>query len=167
MMNTAGKQKAFADNWRWQEQQYSLIEKVLLRNAMHLIKIDVASQQDDMQRATDFVVTMRGGAVAVRIRKDTKYRDFTIRAKMASGYKTELDKLRQGFGDFYLYLWTEHGALVEYWLMDLHRLRASGMLDGERNIKWNVDRGSAFIALSLAELQNAGAIMNREVFGGR
>ena len=95
---------SFRQDFSWQAKFYPSIKKILMDNASKLIKIDIASSEQDMQRATDFIVMVNGGAVSVRIRRNiaNSYRDLTIRSKRPNGCETELQKIKKGFADFYL-----------------------------------------------------------------
>ena len=44
------------------------IVDILKQNAMHMIDVRIAEPEEDTKRATDFVITVAGGDVAVRIR---------------------------------------------------------------------------------------------------
>lgn len=152
----------FSKNFDWQKKFYPQVFGILKRNALHIVKVEVSNEEQDTKQATDFVVSVKGGRVAVRIRSDVakQYRDFTIRAQMRSGYETELQKIKKGFADFYLYIWTEQDSIVDWILVDLKTMRESGLLDGERRLRWNKDGGSAFIAFAISELQRVGALLS-------
>lgn len=67
-----------------------------------------ASLVEDQRRNTDFDLEFSAGdiRVAARLRKprDARYMpEFTIRSARPSGTKTELDKVREGWGDFLFY----------------------------------------------------------------
>lgn len=83
--------------------------------------------------------------VAVRVRRWTcPYRDFTIRDALPSGHITELQKLIEGHcADVYLYCW-EHNlypglAFKDWMLIDIPRLRASGLLQETHPGDYNPD----------------------------
>lgn len=75
------------------------------------IHIEVATNDDDWNKATDLVViSFRAMRLGVRVRRnDNLYNhaeSFTIRTHTRSGNpKSELLKFRQGWGDFMLYAW--------------------------------------------------------------
>lgn len=93
---------AFEKNFEWQKKFYPQVFTILRRNALHIVKVEVSNEEQDTKQATDFVVSVKGGRVAVRVRSDVakQYRDFTIRAKMRSGYETELQKFARGLRTF-------------------------------------------------------------------
>lgn len=155
--------RTFAGDFKWQEKYYPQIERILKMNASKIVKVSIADNDADTKEATDFVVTLKSGRIAVRIRKDIgdKYHDLTIRSKRRSGAETELHKIKKGYADFYLYIWTNAEVITDWWLVDINRLRTSGLLDIPRHETWNRDGGSAFIALVDTELERIGALVNK------
>jgi len=99
-----------------------------------------------------------------RIRKpNCGYRDLTIRAQVRSNGKTEIHKIRdEGKGDIYFYAWTYDNLGKEqmqcYMLVDLNKLRQSGLLDESRQITSNGD-GTGFVSYSKDELDRTGALL--------
>ncbi len=82
----------------------------LLYRAMELIGATLltpAPLELDIKQATDLVCWNAGNlAIACRIRKPVRpeYRNhFTLRSAVASGAKTELEKIREGYGDWFFY----------------------------------------------------------------
>jgi len=137
---------------------------------MHLLRIQIAPMADDLKRATDLVVTVEGGDIAVRIRRPScSYRDLTIRAWRRSGAKTEIDKIRKGFARWYLYAWSDgHYNLADWILVDLDNLRQSGLLNDERPIIYNPDRRTGFKAYTVKELAAQGCLVASSLYhGGR
>lgn len=154
---------AFDKDFNWQEKYYPLIKKVLLSNSMYIMRVDVADAYKDMKQATDFIVNIKGGTVAVRIRRKVgvQYKDITIRSKRPSGVETELSKIIKGFANYYLYLWTFEEEIVDWWLIDMDKVRTSKILEKPRHEIWNKDRSSAFIAIQAQELKNIEALINQ------
>lgn len=115
----------------------------------------------DTKEAADLIVLKaKDMTVAARVRRagyaDRYPYEFTIRSKRDSGAKTELAKLLEGWGDWFLY-GHEGGncALSRWWLIDLHEwrerlLRAgfTGSWGGLAQQKSNGD-GTAFFAFDL------------------
>jgi len=126
-----------------------------------MISIDDSSPEQDMKESTDLVVKTMGGKVAVRIRRpDCQFRDLTIRSWRANGAKTELPKIKEGFGDFYLYAWAgENGKLANWILVNLDSLRKSGLLENRETIP-NPDRITGFIAISVFELKKSNCLIS-------
>jgi hypothetical protein len=83
----------------------------------------------DMREATDLIVLhAKDMRIAVRLRRQGyagKYPgEFTIRYSRDSGADTELKKIVEGWGDWFFYGHTENDLIVEWVLIDLHKLRA-------------------------------------------
>lgn len=160
MINTSQTQQpTFKDNWNFQLNYYKTVETLLKRNAEYFISVSVATQEQDMKRATDFVVKIEGGDIAVRIRrKYYKYRDLTIRSKNGI-YKTEIDKLKEGWARYYLYCWeTDDSKIDEWMLVDMNMVRTMKLLEG-RQEKYNKDGKTAFICIPFHELNNNNCIL--------
>lgn len=138
-------------------------KEILEDNSKSFLSIEVSDEDKDTQEATDMVVNVIGGDVALRVRNaNLKYRDITIRSRSKHGGKTEIDKIKEGFADWYLYGWGRGGTVEEYVLFDLERVRNVGMLEARRNQIMNRD-GTGFINIEIGELQMAGCIVNKEV----
>ena len=125
---------------------------------MHIVNIQVATPEDDMKHSTDLKVTVNSGDIAVRIRRDTGFRDLTIRAKNGNA-KTELHKLREGFAQWYLYAWTKNGKISEWILVSIDAMRAAGLFSESRPVKMNTDGYTGFVCYQFHELENAGALI--------
>jgi hypothetical protein len=149
----------FDENWKFQQGHYCDIERIITENAMSFISVRIAENIEDLKQATDFVVEVIGGEVAVRIRRAHQhYRDLTIRA-VNRGWKTELDKIKDGFARFYLYCWTDFtGSITEYILVDCDAMRACGIL-GNRRVIMNRDGKTGFIAIPIGELSAGGCLV--------
>lgn len=135
--------------------------KILKKNSHHLINMNIADEHIDRTQATDIEIQVKGSAVGLRVREpECRFRDFTIRSRVKSGQSTELDKLKQGYGDYYLYSWGDgEGRITEYVLIDLHQVRKSGLLDIKRPERSNGD-GTKFISISLVELKRDNCILD-------
>lgn len=137
----------------WSDKRMAQVTKILKDNAMHIVKIEIAPETRDTKEATDLIIEVTGGSVAVRVRRsNTRYRDLTIRSRRPSGIPTELHKLREGFCDWYLYGWTDNGHISEWILVDLNQMRNTELFDKARREISNPDRSSWFVAISLGEL---------------
>ena len=69
----------FNRNWDWQLNLMDDIKNILKSQAMYIVDIQIANEEEDMKYSTDLKIKITAGDVAVRIRRDTPYRDFTIR----------------------------------------------------------------------------------------
>jgi hypothetical protein len=91
----------------------------------------------DMQQATDLIVLRaRDMTIAARMRRFGYAHiypwEITIRSIRDSGAKTELEKLREGWGDwmFYGHASEDGGGIERWFLIDLHAWRAEFIRDG-------------------------------------
>jgi len=153
----------FERNKKFERNKMPEVKMILQRHAGTIIRFEAASSEQDTQQATDLVVYVKTGAIGVRVRqfKSTgkKYRDWTIRCKSCSGYATEIDKLRAGWGDFYFYGWdNKNGHIDEYMLLDLAKVRDAGLLYVERKVIPNGD-GTSFISIDALELYEKGCLL--------
>ena len=115
--------------------------------------ISEAPIDEDMERNTDIVV-LHWDAVRIGCRvREFKYlsgygNEFTIRCKVKSGGKTEFDKIREGWGNYFFYGFADatNTKLAKWILGDLNALRRhiEQQKDPLKASKDNGD-GSAFI----------------------
>lgn len=155
----------FKRDWAWQEGFLPEVQRILLANATYLFTVSIASWQQDVKQATDMTITTGGKpkAIGVRLRRaEYGYRDMTVRANRVSGAKTELEKIQSGMGDAYLYGWTNGMHISEWMLIDLNRLRASGLLNAAP-LRHNKDHQTSFIAISYRTLRQYGCVLNANV----
>lgn len=152
-------------DWSWSDGFLPEVRRIIAMNALHLVTVNIASTHQDVKEATDMLLTISGTrSIAVRLRRAAyAQRDLTIRASRASGARTELDKIRAGYGDFYLYGWTNEHQISEWMLVDLHRLRASGLLSQKQYIQ-NDDRQTAFAVIPYETLANQRCVVNARVY---
>jgi len=149
----------YKDDRQWADSYLPVVAAILKSNAMHLVNITVAPPEQDATEATDMVVTVTGGTVAVRIRRDEcRWRDLTLRSWRASGHTTELAKVKAGFAKWYLYAWTTQGRITEWVLVDMDVARAT-VLQREWPQRTNPDGRTKFIAISREELRRAGCLV--------
>jgi hypothetical protein len=149
----------FQSNWDWHLEYIEQVKEILKNQAMHIVKIEVATPEEDMKQSTDLKIKITAGDVAVRTRRDNcKYRDLTIRAKNGNS-KTEIHKLREGYGDWYLYGWTSKNTISEWILVDLNIMRDYHIFDENRWIHMNTDGYTGFYSYSISELERYNAIV--------
>jgi len=148
---------------RWADQHLPEIERVIRSVAADIISIDVASDLADQSFATDYIVKVAAGDVACRIRRWQhwlRFHDFTLRCWRPSGVETEFAKIRKGYGRWYLYAWAKPDLAFGAWVVvDLDKLRDSGLLDMQHPSIPNINGSSRFIALSLALLDDHGCLL--------
>jgi hypothetical protein len=155
---------SYQQDRRWADSFTQQVVNIIRQNAMHIIDVREAELDDDTNKATDMVVSVTGGDVAVRVRRDkTVFRDLTLRSWRAFGVKTELQKIRDGFADWYLYAWTDGGVITEWILVSLEKLRESGILDMEHEEIVNVDGETSFVVIPIGELRQYNCIISSEL----
>lgn len=150
-------------DWAWSDTFLPDVKRVLGQCAIHLVEVEIATPQQDLTEATDMVATIKGfKTVAVRLRRATHMqRDLTIRTWRSSGAQTELDKIKRGYGHLYLYGWTLEHQISEWMLVDLARLRSSGLLNRYAFIA-NKNGETRFLAIPAQELRRAGCILTQQ-----
>ena len=152
----------FKTNWAFSEKYMPQIKQILAKHAGKFLLIQVANMEEDLTQAFDLdVIAGKKTHVSVRIRRASiKFRDITIRA-YNKGHKTEIHKLREGFGDWYLYAWVgDNQKIVEYALIDIHAARDLFMK--EKPVIPNTDNATGFVNYSFDELAQVGALIAYE-----
>ena len=91
--------------------------------------VGVATTEQDQHEATDLIVLkVRQLRVACRVRNEkylAKYgKQFTIRSeRLLSGNKTELEKIKEGWGDWFFYGFGDKVRLLQWFIGDLRIFR--------------------------------------------
>lgn len=154
----------------WEETYVPQVVAIFQTLLHYLTDISVADKVKDRKYATDFEVKMQGRPISVRLRR-AKYdfRDFTIRSRRDNGFETELSKLKRGLGSVFFYGWTtKDHKILEWVLIDLCKVRASGLLDRKWDETPNKDAngnpdGTYFIAIPIRDLYAAGCLIAWDV----
>lgn len=139
------------------------IREVISKVADKIVKVEIASTDEDQQYATDYIVTLDTGKVACRVRRSNcGFRDLTIRAWRASGQTTELTKIREGFARWYLYAWAQDDNTFKEWIfIDINRMRETGLIYHDRQITKNPDNTTGFVSYSIPELLYHNCLVKR------
>lgn len=151
----------FRDDKKWSDQFLPHIKRILGE-----VLICEPPIEEDQERNTDLItLKMSSVRVGCRVRKAQyfeRYSDqFTIRAGRPSGAKTELTKIIEGWGDFFMYGFAsqENASLQAWGIGDLKVFRIwfmraivkrKGLPPGL--IKNNNDNSSNFLAFKWHEL---------------
>jgi hypothetical protein len=144
----------YAENREWSDQYLPSV-----RGLVGPLLLVPAPVERDVNEATDLIVLRaRDMTIAVRLRRPGyagRYPgQFTIRAKLPSGAKTELAKIVEGWGDWLFYGHADgHIGISEWVLIDLHYLRAAFIRkpallhspDGTASGKQRNDDGTSFM----------------------
>ena len=160
----------FNKGWRFAELHMPNVRSELGELPMkHFIDIETAIAKRDMEEATDLVITTSGVDIAVRIRRNKFYKkasifgyDLSIRA-VNKGYKTEIDKLIGGFGDYYFYGYSDddNGTIAACCVIDINKMRQCGILEREYPIYPNGD-GTSGMYIPITEIRNEGCIIHEK-----
>jgi hypothetical protein len=153
--------QGWIEDKKWADQCMTHVKEILGR-ALFV----AAPFEEDQLRNTDLVL-LRGRDVRIagRIRRPSYFQqfrsEFTIRRDRPSGNVTELEKIINGFGDYFLYGFASesHGRLMAYGLGDLSVFRdwyfrqfldTAGNEPGE--VKRNNDGSSDFAVYRWSDL---------------
>lgn len=141
-------------------------QEIISRHIRYIFKARQSTPEQDMKEGFDYAITIDKTNIAVRNRKHKylQYGDLTIRTKARGNGKTEIDKIKEGCGDIYLYTWqTENGKSIDsYLLVDLEKLRISGLLEETNELK-NGDN-TKFCSISIQELRDKDCIITYTKF---
>jgi hypothetical protein len=151
---------SFDKNWKFQERYLPEVEDILREHSYMWVDTRIGTKHEDTKQATDMVGLDNDVSFAVRVRRGgyLKWKDLTIRS-YCRGYKTELQKVKEGAGDYYLYCWTDYTGddICAYWIINMDTLRQSGLL--EKTEETDNGDGTRFIAIKEWELKKAGALL--------
>ena len=145
------KNKSWSDKFNTEFKRI-LSEKLTLKD---ILDIENATTKEDMKEGTDLKYVIKGhGTIGARVRRpNCTFQDFTIRSKTPYKYKTEWDKIKSGYTDWYIYAWTNIDEIIEFYIIiDMGALRNSGLLDKNYPDKPNGD-GTYFKAIELYQLK--------------
>lgn len=155
----------FREDLAWQERFRDHYAEI----AVGVVRVKVAAWEDDAKRNTDMqIATLDGGQrIACRARRSGYaarfHGDFTIRLSRPTGAPTEMEKLRDGLGDYGIYGFeseTGSGRLHPWVLLNLAILRQ--YLDGGgRWTRGRNDDDTEFAAFTLEDLP-VGCIIQSE-----
>ncbi len=91
------------------------------------VKIELSSSEEDTEESFDLIFNSEI-EISVRIRDHyyLQYSDFTIRSRAKNGGRTEIDKLKDGKGNIYLYAWKSENkdSLYAWALVDIKKIRS-------------------------------------------
>lgn len=108
------------------------VRKILVSKAYIFTRFRESTLKEDREQGFDAVLSFPDVKIPIRIRKNEylRFMDLTIRSKSKYDLKTEIHKLKEGFGDFYFYGWSdetrdkkENNKIVTYMILDLNVFR--------------------------------------------
>lgn len=158
------------DSYGYEKSKRPAMMELLHKYAMYIMVVEESNEEQDTKQATDFILRVKGGTVASRIRRfDPRlYRDLTIRVQSQHGGRTEIDKLRDGWGDYYIYAWEDRdGNVCDSALIDINAMRDQGLFDKDQ--KWlerripNRSDHTWFCVMTIDELDDRGCVIARGV----
>jgi len=153
----------YKENRQWSDLFIPELKRVLGENF-----INVAPEYKDTQEATDLIVMGIGRlCFACRVRRFEyfeKYKNqFTIRLKLPGYKKSEMDKIKEGFGDYYFYGFSNKknngSGFIQYIIFDLNIFREYlPYLKSRKNECWgkksNIDNSPDFIWFNIDCFRN-------------
>jgi hypothetical protein len=140
------------------------IKKILNKNAYIIGKFINANESQDKIEGFDAVYISQSNKIAVRIRKyqfARKYMDITIRSKYDNGHDTEIHKIKNEYGDYYIYCWeTPDGKSIHsYIIFDIKKFVTSGLVNTPTGENIPNDDGTYFNTYSVIDMMKAGIII--------
>jgi hypothetical protein len=144
-----------------------------LRHIVGPLLVEPSTLVQDREQAADLTVfTARSLTIACRVRRpgysDSYPWDFTIRARRNNGVKTELAKIVDGWGDWFLYGHADQDGfnLARWMVLDLNVFRSALIRSTkirERPEIRNPDRSTTFVAYDVREFPQDIVIAARPV----
>ena len=138
----------------WADQYIPQTEPILLQMAPKILKVVLATTDEDRNHSTDYRFYMDVPTIGWRLRhwKYRKYNDFTIRSNVVSDNKTELDKLKEDPPEYYLYCWADEKEIKHWIFWDMIKFVEDGNLNKSWPEQFN-NEGTSFIAIPLDALE--------------
>jgi hypothetical protein len=114
-----------------------------------------SSDYEDSNLSYDLVFSMNF-TISVRIRKSNyiKYKDLTIRSKIASSNYTEIDKIKNGLAQIYFYAYMNESEteLIKIRIVNVDSIRE--LINKEMYIHRKNNDGTEFFAFSFEDIKN-------------
>ncbi len=137
------------------DKYFNTIRRILNSKSYVFTKFVEATPKQDMEEGFDSIFSFPDVKIPIRIRdyKYLNYRDITIRSRSYYGMRTEIDKLREGFGDYYFYGWEtkESNGIYCYAIFSIKNFVESGLIDEPDSQRQNYD-GTEFYCYSLDKM---------------
>lgn len=177
---------SFGSNWQFMLDHMPAIREILKElPCKYFMDFITATPIQDMEQAADLILEIPGGTMPVRMRRNNHFQtalrlrfDWSIRYE-CRGHRTEIDKLRDGFGDWYFYGYSadDIGSIAAWWLIDLHIIREEQILDEKTiqsfdwpihdNGRWRnsifVSDGTSALYVPISYLEKTNCIMDSEI----
>ena len=117
----------YPDDRKWSDAIIPQIKQIVGPHLLEPTPFDM----DCKQAADLYIFTAKDMRIAARVRRPNGYAEmypyeFTLRSKRDNGVKTELQKITDGWGDWFFYGHADADLkIVLWWLVDLKSLRAA------------------------------------------
>jgi len=140
----------FIENFTFAEKHMPAVRNALGNMpAKTFFDIQTAPTKRDMEEATDLILSVSSGDIAVRIRRNENYLeslkpnrqlDWSVRVKN-NGHKTEIDKLQEGFARWYFMGWSldDKAELADWYLIDMDKIRKNNIMKRDYPTHSNYD----------------------------
>lgn len=145
----------YSNNRNWSDQYLDQVKNIL---GCGKAKVSVTSFRVDTQEAADLIIEADNSHddvyVAVRLRRAqyiNKYpNDFTVRYEYTAGYKTEYQKIMEGYAHIMLYGFVINNSIARWIILDMDCFRK----EAEESYiikqhKQNVDGRNSFLAFDI------------------
>lgn len=144
-------------DYDWGYQFYTVAHEILSDLKVGEIgKPRPSDPERDMKQCTDYELKIGGQDTMIRVRRKgyfERFDDFTFRSSRASGVPTELDKIRDGYGDYALFIWDVHKQSVYHRLLSINDARDAGIFDKDWAEIPNPNGTTSFIAIPYCVLE--------------
>lgn len=133
------------------------VRKIILRNIHLFGDVVKATPKQDMEEGFDLVLSFVDTKIALRLRQEkyySRYRQVTIRSRSRYGGRTEIDKIRDGLGDYYLFGWEDGSQITRYCIFDIRKF-TNLYIENPSGINIPNRDGTCFNAYNLKDIRNA------------
>lgn len=129
---------------------------ILRENLAKMVTIRIGKWDEDLKELGDAMVTTNLDAILLRVLKQpvSRYFSITIRS-YKNGWKTELHKIKQGYGKWMLFGWEGYQSYV---LVDVDRMRRLELFSKRREVD-NRD-GTKFLSIPIIELAQKDCVVD-------
>lgn len=158
-MSTFQENKIFADQFL--DQQLAILDQNIhlldFNKCKKSYKFSQPTPKDDMLHETDMnIYVYQRLKIALRVRaiESMRFHDISIRSKTPYGSRTEIHKIQDGEGDYYLYCWAPDKVNITEWILfdlDLFRQEMPNLFISEVPNQY----GGAFCTFDLYKLRNS------------
>ena len=135
-MDSRGGEMNYNINRSWSDEFMPSVKSILGQ-----VIIDTSTYKQDTEEAFDLITLPTAKKIACRVRDYDKYNkfmdEFTIRSRTKYGKKTEIHKIKEGFGDWMFYGFGKNKRVLKYSIIDLNVFRENVEHISFQNIKNN------------------------------